>query len=232
MTVTATTFNDTYVLYKSSADEKLHIFILCYCWTQLSHLVTCHCHRGQDEQGELYLTRTSHKPHICCSDLPRWGCSTPEIWFILLLLTKFLGACTSCRFWPQVAFAWIVAWLARLNTDGKRPVDELNLKSLAGLTRRLKQNISYHRPGQKPGWPGEGLLPWRPRAGRFSTGGIRIPVTQEPVSLTRWKRSPLGQGAQVGRWGGPTYELEAWTRTRYLNVVSSQWFTWIQTKWH
>ena len=92
--------------------------------------------------------------------------------------------CTSCRFWPQVAFAWIVAWLARLNTEGKRPVDELNLKSLAGLTRRLNRNISYHRPGQKPGWPGEGPLPWRARAGRFSTGGIRVPVTREPVWLT------------------------------------------------
>ena len=45
---------------------------------------------------------------------------------------------TSCRFWPQVAFAWIVAWLARLNTDGKRPVDELNLKSLTGFIRRLE----------------------------------------------------------------------------------------------
>ena len=92
---------------------------------------------------------------------------------------------TSCRFWPQVAFAWIVAWLARLNTDGKRPVDELNLKSLAGLTRRLERNINYHMPGQKPGWPGEGPLPCRPRAGRFSTGGILVPVTWEPVLLTR-----------------------------------------------
>ena len=48
-----------------------------------------------------------------------------------------LGGSTSCRFWPQVAFARIVAWLARLNTDGKRPVDELNLKSSAGLAKKF-----------------------------------------------------------------------------------------------
>ena len=48
-----------------------------------------------------------------------------------------LGGSTSCRFWPQVAFARIVAWLARLNTDGNRPVDELNLKSSAGLAKKV-----------------------------------------------------------------------------------------------
>ena len=48
-----------------------------------------------------------------------------------------LGGSTSCRFWPHVAFARIVAWLARLNTDGKRPVDELNLKSSAGLAKKF-----------------------------------------------------------------------------------------------
>ena len=33
----------------------------------------------------------------------------------------------------------MVAWLARLKTDGKRPVDELNLKSLAGLRQSSYQ---------------------------------------------------------------------------------------------
>ena len=36
----------------------------------------------------------------------------------------------------------MVAWLARLNTDGKRPVDELNLKSLAGLRQSSYQLLT------------------------------------------------------------------------------------------
>ena len=57
----------------------------------------------------------------------------------MFLFFFIICRCTSCRFWPQVAFAWMVAWLARLKTDGKRPVDELNLKSLAGLRQSSYQ---------------------------------------------------------------------------------------------
>ena len=75
---------------------------------------------------------------------------------------------TSCRFWPQVAFAWMVAWLARLKTDGKRPVDELNLKSLAGLGQssyQLTIRLDSSQAGEEkdsschdgPSWQAAGL---------------------------------------------------------------------------
>ena len=62
----------------------------------------------------------------------------------------------------------MVAWLARLNTDGKRPVDELNLKSLAGLRQssyQLTIRLDSSQAGEEkdsschggPSWQAAGL---------------------------------------------------------------------------
>ena len=45
----------------------------------------------------------------------------------------------------------MVAWLARLNTDGKRPVDELNLKSLAGLRQSSYQLLTIRLDSSQAG---------------------------------------------------------------------------------
>ena len=45
----------------------------------------------------------------------------------------------------------MVAWLARLNTDGKRPVDELNLKSLAGLRQSSYQQLTIRLDSSQAG---------------------------------------------------------------------------------
>ena len=103
-----------------------------------------------------------------------------------------LGGSTSCRFWPQVAFARIVAWLARLNTDGKRPVDELNLKSSAGLAKKFflyksaTIGLGSSQAGQEKGSSCHG----GPGAGQFST------ETREPVGESG--RALLGRRPGTG----------------------------------